>query len=197
MNRLFQFLIGRLKKLATSIRLTSHSSVSIPYRQTKKLTIDTNTKTIKWGFQFLIGRLKNFLFHSLYISLIMFQFLIGRLKNERGKVGSMARCTSFQFLIGRLKNQAAWHTSFYMDKIVSIPYRQTKKLSAAGFPASLCSALFQFLIGRLKNLKIWSIGVYTTFVSIPYRQTKKRYTPLFDPGVMPPVSIPYRQTKKL
>ncbi len=122
--------------------------VSIPYRQSQK-------------------------YHNIvnYISKNVFQFLIGRVKSLN-RINKYNRGIRFQFLIGRVKR--GYHKlKISFDRIVSIPYRQSQKMSIPvvfflmiisfnslqveskallGRVALQPPWRFQFLIGRVKRV---------------------------------------------
>ena len=80
----FQFLIGRLKTKNKGQITIFENLVSIPYRQAKNLEYSMFLCYTQ-EFQFLIGRLKTWVFDEEKANRPMFQFLIGRLKTPARK----------------------------------------------------------------------------------------------------------------
>ena len=122
---------------------------------------------------------------------IMFQFLIGRLKTRTFWKGARRRQQVFQFLIGRLKTKHMEQMK-YIQKKVSIPYRQTQNVHTP-LPPQRIYLCFNSLQVDSKRVK----GDYPDFlwgVSIPYRQTQNREVAFWNTWVYG-VSIPYRQTQ--
>ena len=123
---MFQFLIGIINPLLSTVSLSRISPVSIPYRYYKSLVHLLVCYGSIW-FQFLIGIIN--LFQTSFSPYIQdkFQFLIG--------IINLGDCTSKSNLIIQ----------------VSIPYRYYKSIYSDGM--GLTVIMFQFLIGII-NLRI-------------------------------------------
>jgi len=98
--------------------------ISIPYGAIKRNTQEAENQA-KNLFQFLMVRLKVFIWMNLEHIIIRFQFLMVRLK-DKVSVKTCYSATRFQFLMVRLK--VSYIFSHFKDYFISIPYGAIKSI---------------------------------------------------------------------
>ncbi len=147
----FQFLIGRVKRAVGILLESRWFSVSIPYRQSQKQTRRIVSLRGLRRFNSLQVESKGRYYRRCKRRAYWFQFLIGRVKRLGTTYKKLKRRKKFQFLIGRVKrfktpvNGKCVPLSFNSLQVeskgtlqvrqkatkglVSIPYRQSQKLS--------------------------------------------------------------------